>query len=124
MRSVATIVGLVIVLAVGYVVYERDLARTDSLQAPPQQQIDLVGIQSDLIAIARAERQYLATHGTYASLDQLQADGLVPFSGAGRRGYTFASDVDGSRRFTITATPSEAGWPTLSIDETLNVSRR
>ena len=127
MRSVVTILGIVIVLGVGYLVYEQDLMRTGSVQAPPQQQVDLVGIQSDLIALAQAERQYLARHGTYASLDQLQRDGLVQFSGTERRGYTFASEVDGSRRFTITATPSgagQAGWPTLSIDETMNVSRR
>lgn len=126
MRSVPTILGVVLTLGVGYLLYDKSLTRAGSADAAPEHQVDLVGIQSDLLAIAQAERQYLVTHGTYVPVEQLQREGLVQFSGTERRGYTLASDVDGNRRFTITATPlgGHTSWPSISIDETMQVSRR
>jgi hypothetical protein len=76
--------------------------------------------------IGQAERQYLVTHATYATLEQLQQENLLT-GGADRRGYIFSVAIDGSRGFTITATPSDsdrAGWPTLAIDQTMQITER
>jgi len=124
MRSVASILGLLVVLGVGYVVYQKSMTQGPVGQAPPQQQIDVVGIRSELLAIGQAERQYLVTHSAYGTLDQLQDDRLLT-SGANERGYVFSMAVDGSRGFTATATPSDpgkAGWPTLAINETMQIT--
>ena len=97
-----------------------------SQSAPPQQQIDVVGIKSELLAIGQAERQYFVAHSTYATLEELEQDKLLT-GGANRRGYTFAVQVDGSQGFTATATPQDAdkqNWPTLSMDQTMQVSQR
>ena len=124
MRSGAMILGLLVVLGVGYVVYQKSMTQGPVGQAPPQQQIDVVGIRSELLAIGQAERQYLVTHSAYGTLDQLQDDRLLT-SGANERGYVFSVAVDGSRGFTATATPSDpskAGWPTLAINETMQIT--
>ena len=94
---------------------------------PPAETIDVVGVKSDLLAIAQAERLYLASHGSYVSVDELQQDGSITFSGANRRGYTYTAELDDGQHFKITATPSDpakASWPTLSIDETMQVTQQ
>jgi hypothetical protein len=97
-----------------------------SQPAPPQQQVDVVGIRAELLAIGKAEGNYLVTHSTYATLEQLQQDSLLT-GGADRRGYVFSVAVNGSEGFTVTAAPSDAekkGWPTLAMDQTMQVTER
>src|SRR4051794_27407448 len=92
--------------------------------APPQQQIDTVGIRSELLAIAQAEGQYLVAHSTYGTFDELRQDNLLTGS-TDRRGYAFVVAVDGSQAFTVTATPvdpDKKGWPTLAMDQTRQIS--
>jgi hypothetical protein len=122
----AAILGLVIALGVGYFVYDGSLTQGTVAQAPPQQQIDEVSIRTQLQTIGQAERQYLVAHSTYGTLEQLQQDNLV-LGALNQRGYTLSATVDGSRGFTVTATPTDpdrAGWPTLAIDETMVISSR
>src|SRR5215472_17721392 len=91
---------------------------------PPQQQVDVVGIRSELLAIGQAERQYLVAHGSFGTLDELQQERLLT-GGANRRGYEFSAQVDGAQGFTVTAVPSDPDkqhWPTLAIDQTMQVS--
>ena len=125
MRSWATLLGLLVTLAIAYFFYAK-WAHPGGPNSSPQEQIDLVGVKSDLLAIAQAERMYLAANGSYASLDQLRQDGSVTFSITGRRGYNYSAEVDDGQHFKITATPAESGkadWPSLFIDETMEVSQ-
>jgi hypothetical protein len=96
------------------------------LGPPPQQQIDTVGIRSELLAIAQAEGQYLVAHSRYGTLDELRQDNLLTGS-ADRRGYTFVVSVDGSQGFAVTATPADPdkkGWPTLVMDQTRQITEQ
>jgi hypothetical protein len=93
---------------------------------PPQQQVDVVGIKSELLAIGQAERQYLVAHGGYGTLEDLEQEHLVT-GGANRRGYVFTVNTDGRENFAVTATPADPdkqNWPTLVIDQTMQVSQR
>src|SRR5437763_17218763 len=88
---------------------------------PPQQQVDVVGIRSELLAIGQAERQYLVSHSAYGTIEELVQDKLLT-SGANRRGYVFAVQVDGSQGFTVTATPADEdkqSWPHLETKQTM-----
>jgi len=117
---------LVIVLAVGWFVVKSQFSSGPAGGAPPKQVIDVVGVKNDLLAIGQAERVYLASHGSYASMDQLQQDGALSFSGTNRRGYNYTAVVDDGQHFKITATPSDpakAAWPTLSVDENMQVTQ-
>ena len=125
MRGVAALVGLLVALGAGYAVYQKALPQGSLAQAPPQEQIDVVGVRADLLSIGQAERQYLLSHGTYGTLDALVQDGLLT-GGVTRPGYSFSVVLEGSRAFTATAAPSDpgkAGRPTLVIDGTLQVSQ-
>ena len=121
-----TIGGLVLALAVGYVLYTRSLTTSGGTQVPPLQQIDVIDIKTHLLNIAQAERMYVAAHGAYGSLEELRQDGS-PSLLTENRGYVFSVVINGAQSFKATATPSDpdkAGWPTLAIDETMTVIQR
>ena len=127
MKAARSVLMVLIVLGIGYFIFKSQFSKGPGGGNPPRQQIDIVGVSADLQAIAQAERLYLASHGAYGSLDQLQQEGSIMFSGAHRRGYSYVADVDDGRHFKITATPSDPakqGWPTLSIDDTMQISRQ
>lgn len=117
------ILGVVIVLAIGLVMYQRSIEEIP--EGSPQQQIDTVAIRQRLLTIAQTERQYQATNSRYATLEELAAADLLP-GGTEQRGYTYSAEVSGTS-FTITATPTaedKADWRTLTIDETMQVSEK
>jgi hypothetical protein len=120
---------LAVVLALGTAlyIYNAQLTRGVSTSATsPQEQIDVTGIRMALLEIAQAERTYVAAHGTYGTLEQLRGEG-APALGTDRRGYTFQLEVNGSQSFKATATPTDpnkAGWPTLSVDASMQVTER
>ena len=119
------IVGLLVVLGCGFYIYQRSAASTLG-DTSPQEQIDTVAIRQRLIAIGQTEKQYMATHGSYATLEQLSRENLLP-GGTEQRGYAFSANVAGSQRFTITATPTDmdkTDWPTLEISESMKVTER
>jgi hypothetical protein len=122
MRAAGGILGLVIVLAIIWFVMKAEYSQGPAGAQPPAETINVVGVKSDLLAIAQAERVYMASHGSYVSVDELQQDGSITFSGANRRGYSYTAEVDDGQHFKITAKPTDpakASWPTLSIDETM-----
>lgn len=127
MRATASILGLVIVLAIGWFILKTQFTTSPTGVGPPKQVIDVVGVKTDLVAIGQAERLYLASHGSYASLDQLQQDGAIIFSGTNRRGYNYSAEVVDGQHFTVTAmpaNPTQEGWPRLSIDENMEVTQQ
>jgi hypothetical protein len=118
---------LVIVLAIIWFVMKSQFTQGPVGGQPPKEVIDVVGVKSDLLAIAQAERMYLASHGSYVSVDALQQDGSITFSGENRRGYSYTAEVDDGQHFKITAMPTDpakAHWPTLYIDDLMQVTQQ
>jgi len=65
-------------------------------------------------------------YSKYGTLEELQKEQLL-VDAPDRRGYTFAVAINGTDGFTVTAAPADPGkttWPTLSIDQALNVSEK
>jgi hypothetical protein len=125
MRAIG-LISVLLALGTGYFVYNAQLTQSGALTAPPQQQIDVTGIRASLLEIGQAQRMYVNAHGAYGSLEQLRADG-APELGTDRRGYTFDLETNGAQSFKATARPVDAtksGWPTLTIDETMQVTSR
>lgn len=125
MRSVGVIVGLILALGGGYAVFMRAADSTPA-GAAPMEQIDTVAIRQTLLTIGSAERQYLVAHGSYGTLEQLDADGLLP-GGRAPRGYVLNATTSGADRFTVIATPidpEKSAWPTLQITESMQVTQR
>jgi hypothetical protein len=127
MKAAGAILGLVLAMAAGYFVFKYEFSSGPAGVASPTQAIDVTGVKADLVAIGQAERATMASKGAYATLDQLQQDGGLTFSGADRRGYHYDVTADDGSHFKITATPSDPakkGWPTLTIDETMQISQQ
>ena len=126
MKKVGGLLGIVIALGVGYFIFKAQMTTGPAGGAPPQQTIDVAGGKNDLLAIAQAERMYMASHGSYATVDQLQQDGSILFSGTNRRGYNYQAEISGER-FRIVATPvdpAKEGWPALSIDDSMQITQQ
>jgi hypothetical protein len=127
MKSVVSIAGLLIALGGGFFIYHTYLTRSGMAEMPPQERIDTTDIRANLIVIGKAEQQYVVAHGAYGTLDELRTEGPAAYLGTDQRGYSFTVETDGSRSFTVTATPtdpSKAGFPTLVINETMQVAAK
>ncbi len=126
MRAALSLAGLLIVLGIGYAIYSSQIQHFSN-ERPVKQQIDVVGIKTDLLSLAQAERLYLAANGSYATLDRLQHSNMMNSFPAGKRaGYTYSAEVDGAEHFQITASPTDVSrtdLPTLSIDETMQITQ-
>ena len=127
MKAIGGIVALVLVLGIGLFIYKTQLTQGPAGSAPPMETIDVAGVRNELIALAQAERLYLASHGSYASLDELQQEGSTTVADGARRGYAFVATIDDGQHFKITATPSDpakSAWPTLAIDDAMQLSQQ
>ena len=127
MKAAAGFLGIVLALGAALYIYNAQLTRGVSTSTgSPQEQIDVTGIRMALLEIAQAQRTYVAARGTYGTLEQLRAEG-APALGTDRRGYTFQLELNGSQAFKATATPTDPnkrGWPTLSIDPSMQITER
>jgi len=112
-------------MTVGYIIYSTHVRRMIS-DKPPAQQVNLVAVKRDLLSLGQSERLYLAANGSYATLEQLRHFDIMNSIPEGNRwGYLYVAVVDGAAHFRITAKPtgsSGAIMPTLSIDETMQIS--
>ena len=127
MKAAASVLGLLIVAAVVWFVIKPQFTPGPAGGGPPKQLIDVVGVKTDLAVIGKAERLYLAVHGSYASIEELQQEGAIAFSGTDRRGYNYTSEVNDGQHFKITAAPSapdKQGWPSVLIDETMEEAQQ
>jgi len=127
MKALLGLLGLVLALAVGFLVYKFQFTHSPAGEYSPKAVADVVGVKTDLAALGQAERLYLSLHGSYASLEQLQQDGAISDSGTTHRGYNYSAEIDDGMHFKITASPASPanqGWPTLAIDETMEVTEQ
>ena len=125
MRGMVGFLGLLLTLGIVYFLYNRQLTGDARDVSQPAAQMQVTGVRTDLLGLAQAERIYLATHGTYATLSDLEQAGS--YSGKHRSGYTYRVEIDGARHFEITAAPvneHSEGLPTFTIDETMQVRRK
>jgi hypothetical protein len=108
-------------MAVGMYIYSQQLKSTSSAGAAnPEGRVNIVGVQNDLLSIARAEREYQAEKGSYASLEELISAKYVTVNGQ-RPPYSYQVDTS-ETGFRATATRSTPGSPTqIWIDETMQV---
>jgi hypothetical protein len=118
--------GLMIVLCVGAWLYTRQARSvTPAGSGNVRAVVDVTGVQNDLLAIANAERSQFALEGKYLSLDELRSKGVINLPASGRAGYTYSVEV-GSQSFRAVATysgPPAAAPQTISIDQTMEISR-
>jgi hypothetical protein len=116
----SNLLGLLLTLGAGYIMYQRDVA--DGSIGDPPAAIDTTPVRERLMNIGKAEWEFNAEHGTYATLEELASNDQL-YGGPVQYGYHFVATANATS-FLITATPVDedmAGWPTLEIDETLRI---
>ena len=130
MRGVLSLVGLLIVVGVGLFIYRNYFTEGSGAVTMgtnnPRAAADVTEVESDLLAMAQAERNNQALNGNYAPLEELHSNGNLAVDPARNRdGYTYSLEISAGH-FTITTTYSgpATGMPTLSIDETMLVTTR
>jgi hypothetical protein len=110
---------VLIVGAVGFYLYSNQVQTLTPGGGDVGSTIDVVGVRNDLMAIANAERRYLAVNGKYGSLDELRANGDIHIPSRPNYNY-FAETSDSS--FKIVATysgPDPTAPKRISLDETM-----
>ncbi|HEV2520867.1 MAG TPA: type IV pilin protein [Candidatus Acidoferrales bacterium] len=126
------LVSILLVAAIGLGFYAYTLKQA----APAKgmvvtQNISLVGVKNDLVAIAQAERMYYTQNGSYTDLPTLESSGTMNIMRTSRDGYAYSVETSGNT-FTVTAnytappvdnpmhvTPPH--FPTISIDQTMEI---
>jgi hypothetical protein len=124
MRSVGSLVGLLVIALIAGLIYKNYIEKVQSTSgATPVQTINIVGVKNDLLAIAQAERAYQAEHGAYASLSDLISSGALTMTSSSRDGYTYDVDVSGGgfRGFTHCPAATTPGCQNWSVDQTMEV---
>ena len=128
MSRAFSFVALLAVLVVGAWFYMR---QTQSTMAGgtsnPTATVDLMGVRSDLLAMAQAERSHAALDGGFVSLDELRSHGDLTMTRDRRGPYTYSAEVsEDSFRIVATYSGSEgSGMPkSLSIDQTMQISQQ
>lgn len=121
MRVMMGLLVLVIALAVGYWFYASSLKTTET----KERMVSVVGVKSDLLSFANAEQIYQATHGTYASVDELYASGTLKTQRPPRDGYTY-SWGSSSQGFSVIARCQlklSVPCPSFSIDQNMQIEQ-
>ncbi|HEX6803316.1 MAG TPA: hypothetical protein VF133_06510 [Terriglobales bacterium] len=124
MGRIFGLLGLVIVLGIGYYIYIRQAQTASSTTgtAAPKAAVDVTGVRMDLLSFANAERQEFALEAKYLSIDDLRAKGVnLP---ADHRGpYSYSSAVtDSGFRISAIADEQLPGAPkSLSITEKMEI---
>jgi hypothetical protein len=121
-------IGLIIVVAIGAVIYMKQVQSVTPPAAEgggnPTSTIDIAGVKNDLLAIAQAERAHQATAGKYISLDELIASGELTMKRTSRGPWTYSTEVTDTS-FKVIATrsgPASAGAPArFYVDESMQV---
>ena len=124
MRAIGGFIALIVVALAGSFIYKSYFTSLQaSGAASPQQAIDGVGAQNDILAIAQAERAYQAEHSSYVSLSDLNSSGALTIPKNGRAGYTYdVQTTDSTFRVTAQCAPAtNSPCTNYSVDETMQV---
>ena len=125
MGRVLGFVGLLMVVGIGAYIYMRQAQSVMPAGASnPRATVDLVGVRSDLLAMAQAERSYSAMNGKFVSLDELRSQGSLAMTRNNRGPYTYSAEVS-EGGFRIVATNNGAAGPgmpkSISVDSSMEI---
>jgi hypothetical protein len=125
MRGLGSVLGLLVVVLIAGLTYKFYFQKSVSVDgaSTPSQTIDVVGVKSDLLAIAQAERLYQAQHDSYASMDELVSSGAMSMRESSRDGYTYEVDASTNSFQVLAHCPVQAnpGCTSYSIGQTMEI---
>jgi hypothetical protein len=125
MRAIASLIAFAVLAFAIYTYSIKKLPTIDKGTAATQA-ISLVGVRSDLLQIAAAERDSLALNGHCSTIDEMISSGSLTISKAGRDGYSYDVSCHGGE-FDVTAEHPSAPpgssirYPSVSVDSNMEV---
>jgi hypothetical protein len=129
MRMIGGLVALLVGLLGGLFLYRTYLTQPPAVAgetapaATPAQTINIIGVRSDLLSIAEAERAYQAEHSSIASLDELVSGGELSMKMSGRDGYKYEVEPAGEGFHVVArCTPPNATCTNYLIDQNMEFS--
>ncbi|MGB7025258.1 MAG: hypothetical protein WBD73_15800 [Candidatus Acidiferrales bacterium] len=124
MRGLLGLLVTALIVVLGYWLYASKM-QSEGAPGAPAQAISSVGVQSDLLSIAQAERIYWAGHDSYASLDELYSSGTLAPQKSRRAGYTYSAEASAGG-FTVTARCDATvvpGCSSFAVDQSMQVQQ-
>ena len=116
-------ISLIVVVAIGGYLYTKQVQSVTTVGgSTPTTTIDVTAVRNDLLALANAERQNFASSGKYASLDELQSNGVIRIPS--RPNYSYSAET-GENNFKIVAVysgPDPKAPKRIAIDETMAIT--
>ena len=116
-------ISLIVVVAIGGYLYTKQVQSVTAIGgSTPTTAIDVTAVRNDLLALANAERQNFASNGKYASLDELQSNGVIRIPS--RPNYSYSAET-GENNFKIVAAysgPDPKAPKRIAIDETMAIT--
>ena len=116
-------ISLIVVVAIGGYLYTKQVQSvTTAGGSTPTTTIDVTAVRNDLLALANAERQNFASNGKYASLDELQSNGVIRVPS--RPNYSYSAET-GENNFKIVAAysgPDPKAPKRIAIDEMMAIT--
>lgn len=127
MRSaLASVLVTLLIVGGGVYLYMRQMQPKGS-GGSPTAAISTVAVQTDILAIAQAERGYFALNNSYASLDELISSGSLKLPRPAPLGYTYSIETS-PKDFTVTARytgrPNDkpgTRFPTYVVDQRMQI---
>jgi hypothetical protein len=116
------LVMLLVVVAVGGYLYTKQIESVTAVGSNPQTTVEVTGVRNDLLAIANAERQYFASNGKYASLDELRAGTGIPIPGRPNFAYSAETTDAGFKIIAVYSGPDAKAPKRMTIDETMSLT--
>src|SRR5262249_50706752 len=115
-------IALIIVVAIGGYIYLKQAQPVTAVGSNPQTTIDVTAVRNDLLAIAKAERNYFASNGKYASLGELRSNGDVTIPS--RPNYSYSAEAaDSSFKVVAVYSGSDPQAPKrLTVDDTMTIT--
>jgi hypothetical protein len=120
MQKTFVVLAIAVAIAVGFWIYTSKRKALASERA-----VSAEGVKKDLVTFAHAERTYKASHGQYASLDELYSSGALKTEPPPRDGYTYSwgSSAIGFSVIARCQLKTSAHCPSFAIDQSMQLQQ-
>jgi len=114
--------ALALVVAIGGYLFTRQAQSVISTGSNPETTVDVTAVRNDLIAIAKAERNYWASNAKYVSLDELRFTGHIQIPTRAHYSYS-AETAETAFKIIATYSGTDPKAPKrITIDETMAIT--
>ena len=128
MGRVFGFVTLLAVVGIGAYVFMRQTQAVTGSNGNPGNTVEMLAVERDIMNVARAERNYLATHGSCVTFAELHSSGELSIDSPNRGPYSYSVDCGSGGGFHALATytgPDGSPLPrSISVDETMHMSQQ